>query len=172
MLDKMGYTNITGIDFSQEQLNFAKDNCSNATIIHSDIKEYLSKNKIKYSLISAIDILEHFKKDELFEILNLVSETLSTNGIIIIQTPNAESPWGMSLRYGDFTHETAFSPSGLKSLLEHFGFTKFQPRECGPAPYGFKSYIRLIFWNIIKSFLFFCYHYISLTWLIVYRLLS
>ena len=73
---------------------------------------------------------------------------------MILQTPNAESPWGLYYRYGDFTHETAFTPSLLTYLLSLCGFQDIKVREMEPVPWGYSpiSTIRYFLWKIIRLF--------------------
>jgi hypothetical protein len=54
------------------------------------------------------------------------------SGSVILQTPNAEPPWGLKLRHSDLTREIAFAPSNLRHILSVRGFMAFDSHECGP----------------------------------------
>jgi len=145
LLSHEGYRNICGVDVSPEQIEVAKRVCANVTC--ADVKDYLASFKENFELIIAFDLIEHFQKDELLELLDVVRKTLKPGGTLILQTPNAESPWGLSMRYGDFTHESAFTPHSLEHILGISGFTTFEARECKPHIHGVKSLMRAIIWK-------------------------
>ncbi|MHB8999534.1 MAG: class I SAM-dependent methyltransferase, partial [Thermoanaerobaculia bacterium] len=104
-------------------------------------------------MLTAFDVVEHLTKDELFEFLDVCHEALKPGGSIVIQTPNAESPFGMRVRYGDITHEIAFDAESLRHVLEVTGFARFTARECAPVPMGIASTGRSVLWSMIRQFL-------------------
>ena len=142
LMEKLGYTNLTGVDLSGEQIEMARQWCPRATLIHGDVKEFLAENPDKFGLITGFDIIEHFTKSEIMPFIKQIARALSTGGRLILQTPNAESPWGLMHRYGDFTHEIAFTPRSLEHVLRMNGFTGFasagvrtsRPRNQEPHP--------------------------------------
>jgi 2-polyprenyl-3-methyl-5-hydroxy-6-metoxy-1,4-benzoquinol methylase len=150
LMDKLGYTNLTGVDLSGEQIEMARQWCPRATLIQGDVKQNLAETPNKYGLITGFDIIEHFTKSEIMPFIKQIARALSTGGRLILQTPNAESPWGLMYRYGDFTHEIAFTPRSLEHVLRMNGFTGFAARECGPHAHGVKSLIRLLVWRFIR----------------------
>jgi predicted SAM-dependent methyltransferase len=52
-------------------------------------------------VVVAFDIIEHFMRDELLGFVDEVGRVLRSGGRWIIHTPNAESPFGGRMRYGD-----------------------------------------------------------------------
>jgi SAM-dependent methyltransferase len=154
LMEQLGYTNLTGVDLSGEQIEIARQWCPTAMLIHGDIKQFLSENPGKFGLIAGFDVIEHFSKNEILPLIKQIASALSGGGRLILQTPNAESPWGMMHRYHDFTHEIAFDPHSLEHVLRLNGFTDFQTRECGPYAHGIKSLIRFLVWRFIRFGLF------------------
>jgi len=148
-LKTLGFENLTGVDLSEEQVTAARRFIDN--IVLSDALEYLEAHPSRFDLITAIDVIEHFTKDELFPICDALLGALRPGGILILQTPNAESPWGLQVRYGDLTHENAFSPSSLEWTLSRVGFGSFQFRECGPYSKSFRSLLRRAAWRTISA---------------------
>jgi 2-polyprenyl-3-methyl-5-hydroxy-6-metoxy-1,4-benzoquinol methylase len=145
---KRGYTNLIGVDISPEQIQLAKQVTEN--VVETDVLEFLETTEEKYDLIVGLDFIEHFHKNEALRLLEASFEALKPNGRLILQTPNAESPWVGNIFYGDFTHEICFTPKGLQHVLNLCGFHKFQVRETGPAVHGFASVVRYIFWQMIR----------------------
>ena len=73
-----------------------------------------------------------------------------------MQTPNAESPFGFKVRYGDLTHEVAFDSAVLAHLLSVTGFVNTEARECGPYVRGIKSLVRAALWSLIRQGIVIC----------------
>jgi len=142
-----GYVNLRGVDISPEQVKLARQVIDNVT--ERNAIEYLDSHPHSFDLIIGLDIIEHFRKDEVLHFLEACYKALRSGGRLILQTPNAESPWGMKIRYGDFTHELAFNPGGLKKLLEICGFVKIEPRQAGPVVHGILSLGRYLIWKVI-----------------------
>jgi SAM-dependent methyltransferase len=145
-LKRVGFTNLTGVDRSESQVLAAKTSCVEARVIHGDLLEFLRHHKSAYELIICFDVIEHFDKTEILELLSLIHSALVPGGRLILQTPNAESPFMGSVAFGDFTHEWCFTPSSLGGLLLQSGFTGYEVRENGPSPHGAVSFIRTILW--------------------------
>ncbi len=147
-LSEQGYTHVTGLDVSPEQVRRAQK--LHPDVIQADALEYLNENKGRFDCIIAIDIIEHFRKDEVMGFLDVCHQALRPEGRLIIQTPNANSPWGLPVRYGDFTHEICFSPKSLSWLLRECGFVQIRMRELGPVPCGVLSSVRCVAWKFVR----------------------
>ena len=144
----MGFDNIYGIDVSPQQVLVAKKITSN--VYEGDALEFLQKNINTFDLITAIDILEHLDKNEMFDFLDAIFLSLREGGRLILQMPNAESPFGHKIRYCDLTHENSFDPSNLNSILNIVGFKNFEIQECGPIVHGPLSFFRWLIWRLIS----------------------
>lgn len=151
LLEQRGYTDLTGVDLSPEQIDRARQWCPGARIIQGDVGEFLRENPEKFGLITGFDVIEHFRKDELLPLLSLARGALRPGGRVILQTPNAVSPWAGTVAYGDITHEWFFTPSSLANILNLQGFIKFEARACEPHIHGLKSLIRACLWQLVKS---------------------
>ncbi|MHB1356282.1 MAG: class I SAM-dependent DNA methyltransferase [Anaerolineae bacterium] len=151
MLEDQGFTDITGVDLSAEQLALAKDHCTHAHIMQADMSQVLAEHPAHYQLITAFSVLEHLDKNELFSLLELVITALRPGGRFIIQTINAENPWGLALLYGDLTHETAFTPGSLAVALRTVGFVDYQARGCPPHVHSVLSLLRKLVWPIFSA---------------------
>lgn len=151
-LQEIGYSYAEGIDISEEQVELANF-LGIKNIQRADLREYLKNKNNFYDVIFAIDIIEHFSKEEIIEILKLIHNSLKSGGKLIIKTPNGESIWGTRYLYSDFTHEFIFTERSLKEILLFIGFKNFNFQETEPVIHGLKSFIRFILWKIFRFIL-------------------
>lgn len=147
-LKKQGFQNVEGIDISEEQVHIAVEQGLDAKV--GDVFEYLTTIENAFSLIIAVDLIEHFTKDELVHLVPLIFKALKKGGIFIIQTPNGEGLFPNQVIYGDLTHSTIFTHRSLQQLLEISGFTSFRFEELSPTPKNFAGIIRVILWKGVK----------------------
>lgn len=147
---EQGYQNIEGVDISPDQIALSRQITPNVT--EANVIEYLETHVNQFDLITGFDIIEHFYKDELLCFLDTAYAALKPGGRLILQTPNAEGPWGAQHRYSDFTHEIGLTPNALGRLLKITGFIILEARECNPPPYGYSlfSSIRFGLWQLIR----------------------
>jgi 2-polyprenyl-3-methyl-5-hydroxy-6-metoxy-1,4-benzoquinol methylase len=155
LLGQSGYTNCTGVDIGTEQTKVAQKWCPQAHIIQGDVRPVLQRTPDHFGLIAALDVIEHFHKHEIIPLLALIARALRPGGRLILQTPNAESPWFGSVAYSDFTHEWFFTPRGLHDVLLQAGFTNYQARPSEPVIAGYKlsRFVRFITWKCIHTLL-------------------
>ena len=150
MMNSLGYKNLTGVDISDEQIKIAKSLSPDINFVKANLIEYLENNKDKYDLISLIDVLEHFERNEAYYFLQLINKSLIQAGRLIIQTPNAISPWMGAVCYGDLTHEWFYTPNSLDDLLIQCGYCDYESKEIAPVPIGIISIIKLMLWKVMK----------------------
>jgi len=141
-----GYSNLTGVDISGEQVALARQVVPNVT--EGNCIDVLRGAPESFDLIAGLDIIEHLKKDEAIDLLDGCIKALRPGGRLILQTPNADSPWFGSIRYGDFTHENCFNAHSLGKLLQLRGFTQVEARPAGPVSHGIPSFIRSAAWQL------------------------
>ncbi|KPJ69230.1 MAG: hypothetical protein AMJ45_00740 [Syntrophobacter sp. DG_60] len=151
-LQKEGYINACGIDFSQEQLEIAQK-MGVKNIQKADIFKYLPNNKETYDMIVANDIIEHLTKDEIMEFLDLIHKALKPSGEVLISTVNAQSLLGASTVFVDFTHETGFTPVSLSQVMRVCKFEDVVVYGERPIPYDLRSTVRSILWWVVDKLL-------------------
>ena len=148
VLRSLGFNNLTGVGVGPEQVAIARTR--GHSVVQADIVEYLRASDQSFDMIFAFDVIEHFTKDEVLDLLDFIWRRLKPGGKLIVQTPNAMSPWGYYLRYNDLTHELIFGPSCLASTLRLCGFKDMQFREVTPYVHGIASAVRWILWKLVK----------------------
>lgn len=145
-----GYRQIWGIDRSREQISLALAR-GLTDLREGDLFETLRQIPDQsQDCVVSLDVLEHFTKDEAVQIVDGVARILRPEGKWIIHVPNSEGLFGARIRYGDFTHELAFTSDSLRQLLCSSGFRDVTCYEDAPIPHGAKSTLRWFFWKLIR----------------------
>jgi SAM-dependent methyltransferase len=146
-----GYTNLSGVDISPDQVALAREVVRD--VQQSNALGWLADRQESFDLVIALDLIEHFRRDEALRFLGLCLSSLKPGGRLILQTPNADSPFGSGGRYNDITHEWAFNVNQLARLMRRTGFVHIEPREQGPVPWGYSlaSTARWCAWRIVRA---------------------
>lgn len=147
---QLGYSDAMGIDISGEQIEVGKG-LGVQNLVHGDLSELLKNRQKDFSIIISRDVIEHLNKQDVVEMLSQCYSALQHGGKLLLQVPNGESPFFGRIRYGDFTHETAFSQSSLQQLLKMAGFNKVACYSSGPVVMGLKSLIRVTAWKVLEA---------------------
>ena len=146
-----GYHQVTGVDISPDQVKRATEVHPN--VLEGNVLDFLEQHRAQFDLIVGLDLIEHLTKDEVLRFLRGCFEALRPGGRLVLQTPNADSPFGMASRYNDFTHEVSFNFNALSRLLAHIGARDVTARELGPVPVGYSasSTLRWFVWQAIRG---------------------
>jgi len=146
---EVGYINISGIDISPEQVEIANQ-LGVTEVKQGNLNDLIAEGAQKYDLISGMDIIEHFSKDELTDLVLNLQKILNSGGMVMFRTPNMDAPYTSVFSYGDFTHECLLNKSSALQLLKSCGYTQSEVsasmlRVRNPI----KEFIRSGFWFLI-----------------------
>lgn len=145
-----GYRRVRGIDVSAEQIELARRR--GAEDVHcASLAGFLRTDDAWYDVVFLLDVLEHFTRAELFEVLDLVRRRLAPGGRLVIHVPNGAGLFGMRVRYGDLTHEGCFTPRSIEQLLHATGFGAVRVYEDKPLPRGVRGRLRRILWHLMTA---------------------
>lgn len=146
-----GYMNVSGVDGSTAQVEAAK-RLGIPGVRHGELLDALkAEPEASLDAVVAYDVIEHLTKDELLDLTDAVHRALKPGGRWIIHAPNGLSPFAGVMRYGDLTHEQAFTPESLTQLTLGSGFSAVDFFEDPPAAHGLKSLVRALLWRMIRS---------------------
>ena len=146
-----GYTNIRGVDGSPEQVAAARRLGIDGVEEVALLAALAAQADESLDVVVAFDVIEHFTRDELLSFVDQVHRVMRPGGRWIIHTPNGESPFCGRIRYGDLTHELAFTRTSINQVLLSSGFSKVQCFEDAPIVHGLKSMVRWGLWKLIRS---------------------
>lgn len=145
-----GYSDITGIDLSEEQVKLAHQ-LGVSQVQQGDLVEFLNAADRKFDLISGMDIIEHFTKNELVELLKLIQNHLNPHGIALFRTPNLDAPLATVYANGDFTHENYMNASSAQQVMMACGFEDVQVFESNmQIPDALKEILRKVIFFVLK----------------------
>lgn len=152
LLQENSYTNTEGIDISAEQIETAHSLGINNVQV-ADVFTFLASNPAKYDCITGIDIIEHFSKDELVRLLELVRTSLKPNGSAIFRTPNMDGLLASVYAYGDFTHSCLLNYSSAMQLGIACGFKNVEVLPSFMYISGsIKELVRKLLWCYFKLY--------------------
>ncbi len=147
-LQKAGYQNIQGVDSSAEQVDLAK-RLGVFSVKQAEIVNYITTIKDEtIDLILLMDVLEHFTRQEMFDVLDEVFRVLRAGGKCIGHVPNASGLYGMHVRYGDLSHELAFTEQSVHQVFSIVGFQHVMSFEEKPVEHGMVSAVRWLLWSL------------------------
>ncbi len=150
VLQDAGYSNLLGMDLSSEQVKLAHQlgvDC----VKEYDALAYLKENSDTYDLIFGMDIIEHFTKDELVELLTLIKQKLNPGGKAIFRTPNLDAPFATVFANGAFTHENYMNASSAQQVCLACGFQNVNVYSSSTKVQNpLKEWIRKFVWGAMK----------------------
>jgi cyclopropane fatty-acyl-phospholipid synthase-like methyltransferase len=147
-LRSKGMRDVLGVDLSDEQVAAARARGVPAVV--GDIHDVLDQHPQSFDLIVALDLVEHFTKDELFALSARLINALRPGGTLLIQTPNGAGLMPGRLMHGDLTHCTIFTPQSLQQWLTQAGFEDFRFRETGPVAKNSVGALRCALWAAVR----------------------
>jgi len=139
-----GYTNVRGIDLDRKQVEIGQ--ALGLDIVEASAFDYLDRSGSVYGLIAMLDIIEHFTREELFPMMEIVARSLHPDGRLISSVPNAESPTGLGCYFADITHEMSFTPGSFEEMLFCHRLKLADLRDPWPVPLDAKR--QLYYWLV------------------------
>ena len=149
-LKEAGYTNVIGMDLSEEQVTMAH-NFGVSEVVLGDAMQFFRSSEEQFDIITGMDIIEHFTKDELVELLQLIQSKLKKGGMAIFRTPNMDAPIATAFAIGDFTHENYLNASSAEQVMLSCGFVDVNVKPSFMRVNGFlKEGLRGIFYRLLS----------------------
>ncbi len=139
-----GYLNFLGIDISPSTIQFCRSLNLPCTLVENTAV-WLRQSHQPYQVITLLDVLEHIPKPDVIEFLEALKMALDSDGRLIVQLPNLQSPDAQLHRYNDITHEFGYTEHSLQQVVIAAGlsidcFGGFESLVLG----GFKEKIKKV----------------------------
>jgi 2-polyprenyl-3-methyl-5-hydroxy-6-metoxy-1,4-benzoquinol methylase len=148
-LRQQGFTEVAGVDLSESQIRAAHERGLTQARLGDNLA-FLRQHENDFSLIVALDVIEHYTKPDVLSLMRAAHAALGPSGTLLIQTPNADGPFGARHRYADFSHELAFTPTSVTQMLRSVGFIDTDVRPVEPVVHGLRSAFRWCVWKTIR----------------------
>jgi SAM-dependent methyltransferase len=141
------YTDLSGVDGSPEQAAQARG-LGFKNIHEGEIRSFLrGVPEGRYDVAIAFDVLEHFRKEELLDVVDEMRRVLAPGGRLILHVPNAEGIFCGSSHYHDLTHEMAFTRGNIHQIAGACRLKVVAIREDVPVVHGIRSLARFAIWT-------------------------
>jgi SAM-dependent methyltransferase len=150
---RAGYRNVAGVDASPEQVAFAERLGIGGIRAGDAFATLAALAPESHDAIVCFDVLEHLTREEMLAMIDGVYRALRPGGRWIIHSCNAESPFFGRVRFGDLTHEQAFTRVSLRQALLACGFAEIRCFEDAPVPGRPGGTARWIAWTMLRLFL-------------------
>ena len=148
-LKRRGFSHVCGVDISAEQIELARRRGVRAE--QHDALAYLAPNTERFDAVLAVDVFEHFTRDELIPLVQAIHAALRPGGSLLVQTANGQGLFPNQVIYGDLTHLTIFTPGSLGQLLRRSGFGELRFAETGPVPVRLRGRLNSMAWWAIRE---------------------
>jgi len=149
-LKEAGYSNLIGMDLSEEQVNMAHE-FGVSEVVLGDAMQFFRNSEEQFDIITGMDIVEHFTKDELVELLQLIQSKLKKGGMAIFRTPNMDAPIATAFAIGDFTHENYLNASSAEQVMLSCGFGDVMVKPSFMRVNGFlKEGLRRVLYRLLS----------------------
>jgi SAM-dependent methyltransferase len=149
-LEASGVRSFIGVDGSDAAVNEAINRFGAERAVCSDVFSFLQTSTSSFDLISALDLLEHLSKKELYDLLDLAISRLAPTGRLLVRVPNASGLFGMASRYNDITHETCFTPGALRDVFDAAGLNAIAVWEDTGHPTDLKQILHRFSWELVR----------------------
>lgn len=146
-----GYTNLTGVDASPEQVAAARQLGILGVRQGDLVKELAATASASQDVVILFDLLHYFPPAEQVALADEVRRVLKPGGRWILHLPNGEGLFGGRMRYWDFLATGSYTHASIGQLLRACGFTDVRCYEDRPIVHGAKSAVRWVLWQAIRA---------------------
>ena len=149
-LKMRGFTNYLGIDMSESQIGFCRENVT-TNVECADADGFLRGKENIFGIIAANDVLEHIPKEQVITFLETARRALKQEGFLLLKLPNMSNPFALDSRYRDFTHECGFTEKSIYQVLYVAGFRDIRVYPSRIHGTSFKAFLNRIAVSLLHA---------------------
>ena len=116
---KSAGADAAGIELNADMREAAR---RNGFVAYDDSLADLAAKGLRFDLVVAFDVIEHWGTDELIANFRHVRNLLADGGIFLSRFPNGQSPLGRAFQHGDFSHKSTLTTYKIEYLAAICGF--------------------------------------------------
>jgi 2-polyprenyl-3-methyl-5-hydroxy-6-metoxy-1,4-benzoquinol methylase len=149
LLHRYGYRYAAGIDTSPEQVHLAH-RLGRPSVCLGDLFEASRVSPGTYDAVTAVDVIEHFDRQDVQRVFQAFSDLLKPEGTFIFRTPNGSSPFAGRMLYGDLTHGVIYTQDSLEQVAHLTGFNQMQTFPARPSGSSLRRRFRRLTWRLLE----------------------
>lgn len=88
----------------------------------SDFTELQAFKHDGYQVVTAFDVLEHIRREDMINFLCGVRSICASDAVVILRFPNGDNPFSLWMQNGDVTHQTWIGRGMLRQVAQLAGF--------------------------------------------------
>lgn len=143
----LGYGEAIGVDHSISQVSAIP----HEAVIQYDVFAFLDQTKdASVDAFCSIDLIEHLTRNQVLQLTTSIRRCLKPGGIWLVHVPNGGGLFGGRIRYGDLTHETAFTVESLNQLASYSHLRLVSFKEDRPIVHGLTSFARRCAYELVR----------------------
>lgn len=144
-----GFSGAEGVDLSSEQIELGRS-LGIRNLHVGSLEDHLRQRPSTYAAIFMRDVLEHIPKSDVCAVLSLCALSMLPGGVLVVQVPNADSPFFGRIRYGDITHHAAYNKSSLSQLFHLAGLEPLDFRPAIVLPLRVRTFRKWLSWKFFS----------------------
>lgn len=114
----LGYA-VTGLEVNEKLVSRAQSAGFTAA---ANFSEILASENCSFDVITAFDVLEHIRREDLVDFLRSVRAICSTDAVVVLRFPNGDNPFSLFMQNGDVTHQAWIGRGMLHQVAHLAGF--------------------------------------------------
>jgi SAM-dependent methyltransferase len=120
----LAWAKSQGAEVAGLELNAAMREAARAQgfVVFDSSPVELAAQGVRFDLVVAFDVLEHWDTAELIANFNAIRAVLVEGGLFMSRFPNGQSPFGRVYQHGDFSHKSTLSTYKIEYLAGVAGF--------------------------------------------------
>lgn len=121
ILKELGYFNTMGSDLASDSEIVGQE--LGLSIHRKNSITHISEfSDASFDCVMAIDFIEHLKKEDFLEFIEMVFIKLKPGGKLILRCPNADTPFVGRHYFNDISHVWTYTSTSLELLFSSWGF--------------------------------------------------
>jgi SAM-dependent methyltransferase len=146
---RRGYK-VEGVEILPELVDYAR---MRGHTVHLGTVQQSIESSPRFDLIAAFDVIEHLTAPEIIDLLRSADLLLKPNGKILLQFPNASSPFSALYQRGDLTHQSNLSVASLEQISRPRGWKVAQSFNARPTSRHPLKCVKLWLAHSMRTFL-------------------
>lgn len=128
LLVSSGKSKVSAVDINEDIVSMLEKKYASVDVqLSNNTVEYFSHKNNSYNLITMLHVLEHIEVDDALNLLKAIRNSLTEDGILVIEVPNSGNIFTGNLIWSsDITHKVKYTNKSLRQILTMAGFENIE----------------------------------------------